>query len=122
MEEAVERARSGRGATLIECKTYRTRAHAEGMGDYTYRTREDVAEWRQRCPIRRLATRLIEDGIASQQDLAAIESEIKAQVADAGKSAEDADWPDPATASTHVYFEGSEPALPALPAPGDRPP
>src|SRR5690349_13325317 len=39
--EAVGRARSGGGATLIECKTYRTRPHAEGMGDYTYRSRED---------------------------------------------------------------------------------
>ena len=40
--EAVQRARSGGGATLLECKTYRTRAHAEGMVDFTYRTREDV--------------------------------------------------------------------------------
>src|SRR4051812_45034699 len=38
--EAVQRARSGAGPTLIECKTYRTRPHSEGMGDYTYRTRE----------------------------------------------------------------------------------
>src|SRR5882724_11117891 len=46
--EAVQRARTGGGPTLLECKTYRTRAHAEGMGDYTYRTREEVAEWRGR--------------------------------------------------------------------------
>ena len=44
----------GGGATLIECKTYRTRPHAEGMGDYTYRTREEVEGWKARCPIRRL--------------------------------------------------------------------
>ena len=43
--EAVVRARSGGGATLIECKTYRTRAHAEGMGDFGYRTREEVEQW-----------------------------------------------------------------------------
>ncbi len=49
--EAVERARAGGGATLIECKTYRTRPHAEGMGDYTYRTREEVELWKTRCPI-----------------------------------------------------------------------
>ena len=42
--EAVDLARSGGGPTLIECKTYRTRAHAEGMGDFTYRTREQVEE------------------------------------------------------------------------------
>jgi 2-oxoisovalerate dehydrogenase E1 component len=90
------------------------------MGDYTYRTREDVAEWRERCPIKRLGDRLIEDGLASEQELADIDTEIKAHVVDAGKSAENADWPDAATASNHVYFEGSEPAIPAPPAPGDR--
>ena len=49
--EAVARARPAAAPTLIECKTYRTRAHAEGMGDFTYRTREEVEEWKPRCPI-----------------------------------------------------------------------
>jgi 2-oxoisovalerate dehydrogenase E1 component len=53
-QEAVARARDGGGPTLIECKTYRTRAHAEGMGDFTYRTKEEVAAWKERCPIARL--------------------------------------------------------------------
>jgi 2-oxoisovalerate dehydrogenase E1 component len=118
--EAVERARTGGGATLIECKTYRTRAHAEGMGDYTYRTRDDVAEWKQRCPIKRLADRLIEEGIASEAELSEIENEIKAGVQEGGKSAENADWPDGSTASRHVYFEGAEPDRAEPPAPGDR--
>jgi 2-oxoisovalerate dehydrogenase E1 component len=118
--EAVERARSGGGATLIECKTYRTRAHAEGMGDYTYRTRDDVAEWKQRCPIKRLADRLIEEGIASEAELQDIENEIKTGVLEGGKSAENADWPDGATASKHVYFEGAEAAIPKPPEPGER--
>src|SRR5262249_8465896 len=44
--EAIRRARNGGGPTLIECTTYRTRPHAEGMGDYTYRTREEVEKWK----------------------------------------------------------------------------
>src|SRR4051812_28514665 len=52
-EEAVRRARAGEGPTLIECKTYRTRPHAEGMGDFTYRTRAEVEEWKARCPLQR---------------------------------------------------------------------
>ena len=60
--DAVELARSGGGATLIECKTYRTRPHAEGMGDYTYRTRQDVEGWKGRCPIRRHRALLVERG------------------------------------------------------------
>ena len=45
--EAVRRARGGEGPTLMECKTYRTRPHSEGMGDFTYRTREDVENWKK---------------------------------------------------------------------------
>ena len=118
--EAVERARAGEGATLIECKTYRTRAHAEGMGDYTYRTRDDVAEWKQRCPIKRLGDRLVEEGIAAEGEFAEIEREVKAEVVAAGEAAEKAAWPDAATAARHVYFEGREPAIAAPPPAGDR--
>ncbi|GIT30750.1 MAG: acetoin:2,6-dichlorophenolindophenol oxidoreductase subunit alpha [Planctomycetaceae bacterium] len=57
---------SGGGPTLIECKTYRTRAHAEGMGDFTYRTKEDVEEWKQRCPISQLRDRAIADGLVGK--------------------------------------------------------
>src|SRR5919197_1002672 len=49
--EALRRARSGGGPTLIECKTYRTRPHAEGMGDFTYRARDEVEQWKRRDPV-----------------------------------------------------------------------
>jgi 2-oxoisovalerate dehydrogenase E1 component len=101
--QAVRRARSGQGPTLIECKTYRTRAHAEGMGDFTYRTREDVEKWKERCPIARLKDRLITDGSASADELDAIADEVTQQIAEAQKFAEASPWPDPATAADHIY-------------------
>lgn len=120
--EAVDRARTGGGATLIECRTYRTRAHAEGMGDFTYRTREDVAEWKDRCPIRSFAELIQADGLVTEQDLTDIDEAVGTVVAEAGASAEAAAWPDAATATTHVYFEGAEQAaaVPPPPPPGDR--
>ena len=57
--DAVRRARAGGGPTLLECRTYRTRAHAEGMSDFTYRTREAVEEWKTRCPIQSWRKRLL---------------------------------------------------------------
>src|SRR2546423_13894610 len=63
--DAVCRARAGDGPTLLECKTYRTRPHAEGMGDFTYRTRDEVEEWKRRCPIMRLRQRLVDAGAAA---------------------------------------------------------
>lgn len=101
--EAVARARAGDGPTLLECKTYRTRPHAEGMGDYTYRTREDVAAWRERCPIKRYRAALADAGHATAAELDAIDAEVTATVAAAIEEAEKAPWPDGHEATAHVY-------------------
>jgi 2-oxoisovalerate dehydrogenase E1 component len=113
--EAVRRARAGEGPALLECKTYRTRPHAEGMGDFGYRTRAEVEEWKTRCPIRRLRQRLLEPagegstdgngdaGRVTAAELDAIDAEITAAVAEAQQLAESSPWPDPATATAHVY-------------------
>jgi len=117
--EAVARARSGGGATLIECKTYRTRPHAEGMGDYTYRTRDEVEQWKTRCPIAALRRRLVADAFADEAELKAIDDEVEEQALDAVRFAEGGAWPDPATAANHVYAAPAPPPPPA-PPPGSR--
>ena len=101
--EAVARARSGDGPTLLESRTYRTRPHAEGMGDYTYRTREEVARWRERCPIRRYRAALIESGQAGAAELDTIDAEVNATVLAASEVAEKAPWPEARDAAAHVY-------------------
>jgi 2-oxoisovalerate dehydrogenase E1 component len=111
-EDAVQWARSGRGPTLIECKTYRTRPHSEGMTDYTYRTREEVAAWRERCPIKRLREVLLQTQRATAAELNAIEAEVQETVNAASLAAENAPWPEPADAVTHVYSIPSKAAAP----------
>ncbi|MBI1918396.1 MAG: dehydrogenase [Planctomycetes bacterium] len=103
--EAVRRARSSRGPTLLECRTYRTRPHAEGMGDFTYRTREEVEEWKTRCPILRLHEVLLAEDAATEEELDAIDRDVQGIVDDAQRFAENSPWPDPATATEHVYAE-----------------
>ena len=103
--EAVRRARSGGGPTLLECKTYRTRAHAEGMGDFTYRTREDVEEWKKRDPIARFRSNAESQKLATAADFAAVDADVQALIADALKFAEASPWPEAATATQHVYCE-----------------
>jgi 2-oxoisovalerate dehydrogenase E1 component len=115
-EEAVRRARAGDGPTLIECRTYRTRPHAEGMGDYTYRTREEVEAWRAKCPIQALRKRLVEGRVAKEAELAAIEKEVGEKTAAALKTAEADPWPAEATATQHVFDEAPPKAAPELPA------
>jgi 2-oxoisovalerate dehydrogenase E1 component len=102
---AVRRARSGGGPTLLECKTYRTRPHAEGMGDFTYRSRDEVESWKTRDPILHLKRTLLGGGSAGEAELRAIDEEVRDLIADARKFAETSPWPDPATAATHVYHE-----------------
>jgi 2-oxoisovalerate dehydrogenase E1 component len=101
--EAISRAKAGLGPTLLECKTYRTRAHAEGMGDFSYRTREEVEDWKRRCPIATFRAQLREQFAIDVSALEDIENEVTATIANARKFAEESPWPDPKTATTHVY-------------------
>jgi 2-oxoisovalerate dehydrogenase E1 component len=108
--QAIARARAGEGPTLIECKTYRTRAHAEGMGDFTYRTKADVEEWKLRCPINRLRKALIDGpcslGADAEAKLAAIDAEVAELVRQGREFAESSPVPDPASATLHIYANG----------------
>lgn len=101
--DAVLRAREGGGPTLLDCKTYRTRPHAEGMRDTGYRTRDEVDAWRERDPIALLAGKLMEGGIADREALEEIESEVRSAVEEGVEFAGKSPWPDPATVTDHVF-------------------
>jgi 2-oxoisovalerate dehydrogenase E1 component len=102
-EFAIARARQGDGPTLIECLTYRTRPHAEGMGDFTYRTRDEVEQWKKSDPIQMWHRCLIAGGVASEGELGEIDAAIQQEVEDAVRFAEGSPWPDPTTACDHIY-------------------
>ncbi len=105
MKEATERARSGKGPTLIEAKTYRTVGHHEGdpvIG--TYRTQEELDAWIKRDPIDMFRRKLIEDyGVADAEALAAIEARIEKVVEEALTFARNSPEPDPASVRLHVF-------------------
>lgn len=101
--EAVRRARAGSGPTLLECKTYRTRPHSEGMRDAGYRTPEEVETWRTRDPIPRLRNYLLAEEIATEDELAQIDRAVQELIAAAAEFAKASPWPDAATATDHVF-------------------
>ena len=85
--EAVERARTTSEPTLVEVVTYRFRGHS--MSDPgLYRTKDEVEEWKRRDPLNRCRQRLIDVGFGNA-DLEALESDVKAEIEDAVKFAED---------------------------------
>ena len=100
---AIARARQGGGATLLECKTYRTRPHAEGMGDYTYRTKEDVESWKARCPIQRLRETACAEGGFTEAEFAEVDEQVQQAVEQAHQFAEQSSFPAAETATDYVY-------------------
>jgi 2-oxoisovalerate dehydrogenase E1 component len=103
--EAVTHARSGNGPTLIECRTYRTRPHAEGMRDAGYRTTAEIDQWKERDPIAFLRSRAIDKGLATEEAFSAIDDEIHEEAADALAFAKESPYPDPETATQHIFTQ-----------------
>ncbi|MBE3559263.1 MAG: thiamine pyrophosphate-dependent dehydrogenase E1 component subunit alpha [Ktedonobacteraceae bacterium] len=101
-EAAIARARRGEGPSLIECKTYRYFGHFEG-DTITYRTKEEVDSYRARDPILSLRNALLQRGIASDEELHAIERQVSERINDAWQFAEAAPLPAPEETLTDVY-------------------
>jgi len=106
VRRAAKRARAESLPILVEAKTYRFRGHS--MSDPAkYRTKEEVAEWMKRDPIRILAQRIYELGAGNEAQLKAIDEEAKQDVTAAVKFADESPLPDPATLFDDVYSEST---------------
>jgi len=102
--EAVARARKGEGPTLIECKTYRHRGHFEGDPD-VYRPKEEVEEWIKKDPIPRFRKQLIEMGILTERGADEIDREMRKEMDEAVKFAEESPFPAPEETLEDVYAQ-----------------
>lgn len=99
--EAVERARMGRGPSLVELKTYRVRPFSETAGDS--RPESEIAEWRQRDPIQRFRVLLEERGILTDDLAVTIGRDARDEMRAAREFAEQSPFPDPAEALDDLY-------------------
>jgi pyruvate dehydrogenase E1 component alpha subunit len=95
---AVARARAGGGPALIEGRTYRYYDHSLGLGRIVraaYREDEEVEMWRQRDPINIHKEKLLSQGIATQEEIDAMEAETRQQIDDATEFARQSPYPEP---------------------------
>lgn len=92
VKKAVNRARSGNGPTLIECKTYRLEGHFVG-DPLVYRSKEEAEEWKGRCPIKRLKNYLLEHNILKEEDVRRIEEDLSKKIEEAVEYAKESDFP-----------------------------
>jgi pyruvate dehydrogenase E1 component alpha subunit len=104
-EEAVARARAGKGPTILEMKTYRYRGHS--MSDPAkYRTKEEVSKMReQHDPIDQMRKRLVDEGKITEEALKEIDREVKAIVTESADFATASPEPDPSELWTDVLIE-----------------
>ncbi|HET8655305.1 MAG TPA: pyruvate dehydrogenase (acetyl-transferring) E1 component subunit alpha [Longimicrobiaceae bacterium] len=104
--QAVDRARAGEGPTLIEARTYRFVGHS--MSDPVsgvYRTKEEVEEEKLNDPIRIYANTLADTNVLSQQQLEAMDEEVKKVAEQAAEFAESSPDPAPEQLYQNVYVD-----------------
>jgi 2-oxoisovalerate dehydrogenase E1 component alpha subunit len=103
--DAMQRARSGAGPTLLEAKVHRLTSHSSDDDQRRYRNAEDIeAERKQDC-LPRFRAMLEDLGVLAPGDADALRGELVAEVDDATAYAEAAADPTPDTAMLHVYAE-----------------
>lgn len=108
VSRAAERARKGDGPTFLEFRTYRYRGHS--MSDpQKYRSKEEVEEYKHRDPIEQIRAVILDNNLATAEDLEAIDKKVKEIVAESVQFAEDSDFPDASEAYTDVYAENDYP-------------
>jgi TPP-dependent pyruvate/acetoin dehydrogenase alpha subunit len=106
VSKSVQRARSGDGPTLIECKTYRFLGHHLGdpkLGVGYYRTESELEKWKARDPITSFRSKLLERGVSTEKGLDEIDSSVAKEVEAAVKFAEESQFPRPEEALKDVY-------------------
>jgi len=99
--EIIRKAREGEGPALLECKTYRFRGHSR-FEPSTYRTQEELEEWKRRDPITLMADRLRTRMGAAEAELSDVEAEAARLIDDAVRFAEES--PDPAPDDWRRYL------------------
>jgi 2-oxoisovalerate dehydrogenase E1 component alpha subunit len=104
-KEAVERARRGDGATLIEAKTYRLVPHTSDDDDRRYRSREEVEQWTAKDPLIRYRTWVKQHDVTDERVLDELHEKAAREVDEATDEAEKAPTPAPESALRHVFVE-----------------
>ena len=103
-EEAVARARAGKGPTLLECKTYRQHGHFEG-DPAIYKPKEEQAAWLEKDPMPRYANFLVENGVMTREEVDAVDAQVAKEIEDAIAFADAQPLPDVETAVLDVYSD-----------------
>jgi acetoin:2,6-dichlorophenolindophenol oxidoreductase subunit alpha len=102
-QAAAAKARRGDGATFLECITYRWDGHFGGDPGTGYRAKEEIESWKQKCPIKRLSEKLIQEGLLTAQEFQKMTDVVYAELDEVAKRAEAAPLPKKEVDLTSIY-------------------
>lgn len=106
-QSAIKACRAGEGPVFLECMTYRWREHVGPLWDYeanrTYRSKTELDEWMEKCPVKRSGESLLAAGIASMKDLDQWLEEVDQEVSETIAKAKNSPWPEASTLFDNVY-------------------
>lgn len=111
LDEAITRARAGKGPTFLDLKTYRYRGHS--MSDaQKYRTKDEVEEYQKIDPISQVKKILLDKKYATEDDIKKIDKSVKEKVSECEKFADESDFPDKSVMYDVVYEQEDYPFIP----------
>jgi len=102
--KAIDKARDGKGPSLIEALTYRWYGHG-ASDNRSYRTKKEEAQWAEKCPIKRYTALLLERGVLTEARLKDLTKEAETEVQEAIRFAAEAKLPDPESVTDYVFSE-----------------
>ena len=110
VDEAIQRARRGEGPTFLEMKTYRYRGHSMSDAQH-YRTKDEVEEYKKIDPITQVLDIIKEKKYATDEEIAAIDKEVKDMVKECEKFAEESPYPEAQQLYDVVYEQEDYPFI-----------
>ena len=104
MHEMIDYVRAGNGPAIVEVESYRWFGHSTADAG-AYRTKEEVDSWKAKDPLKKYRAYLIDNKIATDEELDAIEKDVAQEVEDAVKFAEESPFPEMSVAFEDVWVD-----------------
>ncbi len=107
--DIIQKARSGGGPTLLECRTYRWKGHVGPDCDYEKgcRPKCELEEWIDKCPIEKYKNYLLENQVISENEIQNLLKETDSKIESAFKFAKESPFPGNEELLTDIYYTGN---------------
>lgn len=108
--KAADHIRSGKGPYFLEIKTYRYKGHSVS-DPATYRSKDELKEYQDKDPVKTLETKILDNKIASKEDIEEVKAAIKEEIKEAVQFAEESEFPPASELYTDNYLQEDYPFI-----------